>query len=99
MSSSSPRASGLSAGDCSYLALPRLASPPTAGLCKSAYTKFDVVSHWVAMVLPLPTMVVRTIDLGRTLLSRVLPYFPICLLGIVVVLVMAFSELQKAIRE
>ena len=51
------------------------------------------------MVLPLPTIDVRTIALGRTLLRHLLPYFPIYLLGIVVVLVIAFSKLQKAIRE
>ncbi|HLC03965.1 MAG TPA: hypothetical protein VJK02_13075 [Anaerolineales bacterium] len=67
-------------------------------LKERTYSTFDLLTQWLALLFPVLTISLMAIALGRNLLSTVLPFVLVYLLGIVVVLVMAFVELRKGVR-
>ncbi|HLC06427.1 MAG TPA: hypothetical protein VJK02_25625 [Anaerolineales bacterium] len=67
-------------------------------LKERVHTSFDLFSQWLAMVLPVISISALLIALGRTLLISILPYILVYLLGNVVLVVLAFVEIRKAIK-
>ena len=68
-------------------------------LKERVHTKFDLITQWLAMVSPVVFVSALLVALGRTLLRSLVPYAQIYILGIMVVLVLAFVELRKGARE
>lgn len=68
-------------------------------LKERVHSKFDLITQWLAMISPIVVASMLLIALGPSLLRPVVPYVLSYVFGIVVVLVFAYVELRKGVRD
>ena len=68
-------------------------------LKERVYTKFDLITQGIVLVVPVVSIAFFVVVLGRNILNAVLPYVLLYLLGLVVVLALAINELRRGLRE